>query len=81
MKDINYDKLISNLRKVRKNALKVNTSDRFNHGYVVGFDTALNYVFALLYSKQDIICEQGEHPEDYIASLKHYLSDNQNDKL
>lgn len=73
MKNIDYDKLINNLRKVRKNALRVNTSDKFNHGYVVGFDTALNYVFALLDSKQDIVCEQGEHPEDYIASLEYYL--------
>lgn len=73
MKEINYNELINNLKKIRKGLPRLDTSKKYDYGYKVGYETAINFVFALLDSKENIIYGQGEHAEDYIAAVNGIL--------
>ena len=68
--------LLKKLNKLRNGKPKLDTSDRYEHGYSVGWDCAFNLVFALLDSKENIkVSQQGEHWDYYYDVVNDILND------
>lgn len=68
--------LLEKLDKLRNGKPKLDTSDRYEYGYSVGWDCAFNLVFALLDSKENIkVAKQGEHREHYVEFANDILND------
>jgi type I restriction enzyme M protein len=65
--------LIENLKKIREACPKTYKFGPVDQMFKNGWNEAFNYVFSLLESTENVLCDQGYHHEAYTKSIKRIL--------